>query len=146
MDLGQVTSVVVAVTGLVGAGTAYRLGKRGQRNDEQQQSAKAKLEERIAAFDELESINDRLEKENARLRGESEALRSLIGEAETRGDLRLAQQAARCRDRLDDLIKTVSILQGVVVSEMAKSEAGQAIEDAMRHVAADHPDEQPDMD
>lgn len=143
-DSGSLPSIIVAVTGLIGAATAYLLGKRGQRNDEVQQHAKAKLEQRVAAFDELESINDRLEAENARLVREVERLRDLIGEAEDTGNIRLAQQAARCRSRLDDLIATIAMLQGVVVSEMARTQAGGAIEDAVRHVSADHPEEEPD--
>ena len=68
MDVGTVTALVVAGTGAVGAYTSYRLGKRGQENDKKQQAAAQTLQERIAAFDELESLNDRLEAENKRLR------------------------------------------------------------------------------
>ena len=51
MDVGEVTALIVAATGVLGAATAYTLGKRGQRNDEKQQVAANKLQERIAAFD-----------------------------------------------------------------------------------------------
>ena len=138
--LGDWTSLVVAVTGAVGMYLAHTLGKRGQRHDERQQEAKTELEKRIASFDELESINDRLEAENDRLHEDNDRLRNLISEAEATGNVRLAQQAARCRSRLDDLIAAMSVLQGVVVSEVAKTQAGDAIEDAVRHIADDHPD------
>ena len=142
MDAGDITAVVIAATGLAGVWLSHRLGLLGQRKDAEQQKAAHRLAERVEYFDELESINDRLTAENTRLRAEVESLRTLISEAEARGDIRLAQQATRCRERLDDLIATVSTLQGVVVAEMAKTQAGDAIEKAMRHVAADHPEDE----
>ena len=132
MDGGTVASIVVAGAGLISAVSAYALGKRGQRNDEKQQSAKTKLEERIAAFDELESLNDRLEKENSRLR-------DVLAQTEATGDIRLARQARRCREKLDECVAALSALQSVVLAEVARVAAGDAIEDAVRHVAEDHP-------
>jgi len=133
LDLGDVTAIVVAATGLVGGVTSYKLGKRGQRNDETQQAAATRLQERIAAFDEMESLNDRLEKENLRLR-------ALVDEAEARGDLRLAAQGRRCRERLDDLTTAMSTLQSVVLAEMAQKSAGEAVDRAREHITTDHPD------
>lgn len=132
MDIGGITAVIVAATGLIGAITAYLLGKRGQRNDERQQSAKTRLEERIASFDEMESLNDRLAVENTRLR-------ELLAEAEARGDLRLARQARQCSERLEEIMTSLSALSTVVMSEVLKASTDEAIERARQHIA-DHPD------
>ena len=140
MDGGSITAAIIAATGAAGVWLSHRLGLLGQRKDAQQQEAAHRLAERIEYFDELESINERLSAENTRLRADVESARGLIAEAEATGNVRLSQQAARCRARLDDLISTVSMLQGVVVAEMARSQAGDAIESAVRHQAADHPD------
>ena len=53
MSVPEITGLLIAVTGLLGAFVSYRLGQRGQHVDEKQQAAATKLQERIAAFDEL---------------------------------------------------------------------------------------------
>ena len=132
-DLGQVASFILALVAVAGAITSWRLGKRGQHTAEIEQAAKRSLEERVTAFDELESLNDRLEKENARLR-------ELATEAEVAGDARLARQAHRCREQLEQMTATVALLQGVVLDELTRAAAGDSIEKAARHVAEDHPE------
>ena len=138
MTVASATALIVAITGLVGILLAHRLGLLGQKKDAIQQAAATKLQERIAAFDELESLNDRLHKEIDRLR-------DLLGEAETRGDARLAIQARRCADRLQENVAALATLQAVVLSEIANTAAERAIADAQRHVLEEHPDEQPDL-
>lgn len=133
MQIGDATALLIAASGVAGTYTAYRLSKRGQRNDEKQQAAATKLQDRITAFDELESLNDRLSTENARLR-------DLYAEAETRGDVRLATQARRCRAALDETTAALTALQSVVLAEVSKIAAQDAIEHAQRHVSTDHPD------
>lgn len=133
MNLSEVTALVIAASGVIGTYTAYRLGQRGQHNDERQQTAATKLQERISAFDELESLNDRLSKETDRLR-------VLLTEAEARGDLRLSQQTGRCRERIEELTTAVATLQSVVLSEVAKASAEEAVERAEAHVKTDHPE------
>lgn len=133
MDVGTITALIIAGTGLLGTVTAWLLGKRGQHNDEKQQEAKLKLEKRIAAFDELESLNDRLAQENTRLR-------ELLTEAEATGDLRLARQARRCRAALDETTAALTALQAVVLSEVSRASAHHTVERAQQHVADDHPD------
>lgn len=145
MTLGDVTALVIAASGIGGTYTAYRLGKRGQHNDEMQQEAATKLQKRITAFDELESLNDRLTKDIERLQLENTNLRALILEAESRGDLRLARQANRCREQLDQLGTALATLQSVVVSEIASASAQHAIDLTEQHLSDDHPDEQPDL-
>lgn len=139
MDVSDVTALIIGVSGVVGTVTAYLLSKRGQRNDEKQQEAASKIQRRVTAFDELESLNDRLSKENERLR-------DLYSEAETRGDVRLAQQARRCRAALDDAVAGLTTLQAVVLSEIATVSAGDAITRAEKHMADDHPElDEPDL-
>ena len=133
MDVGTITAIIIAITGLLGWFTSYVLGKRGQRNDEKQQDAKTRLEERIAAFDELESLNDRLTTENARLR-------TLLTETEATGDLRLARQARRCREQLDEVTAALSTLKAVVHDEITRAASDDAIARTSRHVDDDHPD------
>lgn len=129
----QITSFIIALSGILGSWGAWRLSQRGQRNDEKQQAAATNLQERIAAFDELESLNDRLTTENKRLR-------ELATEAETRGDLRLAQQAGRCRDRLAEMTTALATLQSVVLSEVARESAKDAADRGAQHIATDHPE------
>jgi hypothetical protein len=143
LDLGQIASLILALVAVGGAFTSWRLGKRGQVAAEREQAANTRVEDRLQAFDELESINDRLNKDVERLTKENDRLRGLADEADHAGNARLARQAHRCREQLEQLIATVSLLQGVVVQEMARSQAGDAIEAAVRHVARDHPDEEP---
>lgn len=145
MDVGDATAAVIALATAGATYSAWRLGQRGQKQDEKQQTAATRLQERIAAFDELESINDRLGAENARLTGEVDRLRGLIAEAEATGNMRLAQQAHRCRERLDELVASMASLQAVVVSEVARTAAQDAGDRAAEHVRVDHPDEQPDL-
>jgi uncharacterized phage infection (PIP) family protein YhgE len=133
VSVQQLTGLIIALSGVLGTYVAWRLGQRGQRNDEKQQAAATSLQERIAAFDELESLNDRLTTENTRLR-------ELVTEAETRGDLRLAQQAGRCRERITEMTTAISTLQSVVLSEVARASAQEANERAQKHLDADHPE------
>lgn len=142
VDLGQIASIILALVAVVGAITSWLLGRRGQANAEREQAAKNRIEERVVAYNELESINDRLTKDVERLTKENDRLRGLADEALAAGDARLSRQAHRCREQLEQLIATVSLLQGVVVQEMARGQAGDAIEAAVRHVAADHPGEE----
>lgn len=145
MDVSDITAAVIAASGVLGIYTSYRLGKRGQRNDETQQTAAQRLQERIAAFDELESLNERLGVENTRLATENVGLRNLIAEAEAAGNIRLARQAARCRDQITETVAALTALQSVVVAEVAKAAADMAITRADRHLGEEHPDEEPDL-
>jgi len=128
------TALIIAVSGVLGSYAAWRLGQRGQKNDEKQQAAATNLQERIAAFDELESLNDRLTAENQRFR-------ELVNEAEARGDMRLAAQGRRCRERLEEMTTAISTLQSVVLSEVARASAQDASEKARDHLRVDHPPE-----
>ena len=140
MKIADITALIIALSGIIGSLVAWQLGKRGQKNDEDQQAAANRLQKRIAAFDELESLNDRLTTENARLRDENKELRELEHEAETRGDIRLAAQARRCRQRIDETVAALVTLQAVVVSEVARSSAQHDIDLAAQHVVDEHPD------
>lgn len=132
MTVEQLTALIIALSGVLGTYVAWRLGQRGQKNDEKQQAAATSLQERIAAFDELESLNDRLTTENKRLR-------ELVDEAEARGDLRLAAQGRRCRERIEEMTSAIATLQSVVLSEVARESAKDATERARDHIAEDHP-------
>lgn len=132
MDISDATALVIATSALVGTYTAHLLGKRGQKHDEKQQVAASKLQTRISAFDELESLNDRLTTENARLR-------DLYAEAETRGDVRYVAQARRCRVALEQSIEALASLQQVVLDEIATASALDAQERIARHLTQDHP-------
>ena len=101
--------------------------------------------ERATAFDELESLNDRLTKDIERLQTENTSLRALVLEAESRGELRLARQANRCREQLEQVTTALATLQSVVVSEIASASAQHAIDLTEQHRRSDHPDEQPDL-
>jgi uncharacterized phage infection (PIP) family protein YhgE len=133
VSVEQLTALIIALSGILGTYVAWRLGQRGQRNDEKQQAAATNLQERIAAFDELESLNDRLNAENKHLR-------ELVGEAESRGDLRLAAQGRRCRERIDEMTTAISTLQSVVLSEVARVSSSEASQRAHEHVETDHPE------
>lgn len=133
MTTGELTGLIVALTGLIGLFLAHRLGILGQKKDAQQQTAATKLQERIASFDELESLN-------SHLREEINRLRDLLNEAETRGDVRLAAQARRCSARLEETFTALATLQSVVLSEIARADAHDAIAEGRRHVDEDHPD------
>ena len=132
MSVGELTGLIVASTGVLGLFLAHRLGLLGQKKDAQQQAAATKLQERIASFDELESLN-------THLRDEINRLRDLLAEAETRGDVRLAAQARRCSARLEETFTALATLQSVVLSEIARSETNEAIAEGRRHIVDDHP-------
>lgn len=140
MSTGELTGLIVALTGVAALLFSHRLGILGQKKDAQQQAAATKLQERIAAFDELESINDRLTTALANADVENARLRALIDEAETRGDLRLAAQGRRCAHRLSEMSAALVTLQSVVLSEVHRSSAQHEIDLAGQHVAVDHPD------
>lgn len=144
MSLGELSTLIVAITGVIGIVLAHRLGLIGQRKDTEQQQAANKIAERIASFDELESLNDRLEKENARLQAEVVQLRALALEAESRGDLRLARQAGICRERLTEMSAVLTTMQAVVVSEIASASAQHELDLTSAHLET-HPDETPDL-
>lgn len=133
MTVGEITAVIIAVSGVMGLILSHKLGIIGQKNDAKQQAAATKLQERIAAFDELESLNDRLNAEIGRLR-------DLVNEAEARGDVRLAAQGRRCRDRIEELTTAVSTLQSVVLSEVARASASDIARRADEHLSTDHPE------
>lgn len=146
MTVGEAASLIVATTGLIGLFLAHRLGLLGQKKDAQQQAAATKLQERIASFDELESLNDRLGIENTRLRAEADHLRTLIVEAESRGDMRLAAQGRRCRETLDRTLAAMVSLQSVVVAEMSRASTDETVRKAREHLASEHPDDEaPDL-
>lgn len=132
MSVEQLTALIIAASGVLGTYVAWRLGQRGQHNDEKQQAAATSLQERIAAFDELESLNDRLTTENKRLR-------ELVDEAEARGDMRLAAQGRRCRERIEEMTTAIATLQSVVLSEVATASAQHAIDRGTEHIATEHP-------
>lgn len=133
MSVGELTGLIVAGTGLLGLFLAHYLGLIGQRKDAQQQTAATKLQERIASFDELESLN-------THLREEINRLRDLLNEAETRGDVRLAAQARRCSARLEETFTALATLQSVVLSEIARADTNDVIAEGRRHIADEHPD------
>lgn len=132
MSVEQLTALIIALSGVLGTYVAWRLGQRGQHNDEKQQAAATNLQERVAAFDELESLNDRLTSENGRLR-------ELVSEAESRGDIRLAAQGRRCRERIEEMTTAIATLQSVVLSEVARESARDATDSAREHLRSDHP-------
>lgn len=134
MSVEQLTALIIALSGVLGTYVAWRLGQRGQHNDEKQQAAATNLQERVAAFDELESLNDRLTTENSRLR-------ELVSEAESRGDIRLAAQGRRCRERIEEMTTAIATLQSVVLSEVARESARDATDRARDHLRSDHPGE-----
>lgn len=136
MTVGEITATIVALTGAAGLYLSHRLGLIGQRNDEKQQAAANKIQERVTAFDELESLNDRLKTENDRLR-------DLLAEAETRGDVRLANQARRCRQVLEETTAALTSLQSVVLSEVARVAAKDAGEQVEKHLSNEHPEDEP---
>lgn len=139
MNIGELTALIIAITGCAGLYLSHRLGILGQKKDAQQQAAATKLQERIAAFDELESINDRLTKALESADTENRRLRELVTEAEVRGDLRLAAQGRRCGQRLEEMSAALVTLQSVVLSEVAKASARHEVDLASQHVATDHP-------
>ena len=145
MDVSDLTSFIIAGAGILGTYVSWRLGQRGQKNDERQQSAATSLQKRITAFDELESLNDRLSAEIVRLNTEVARLQGLIAEAETRGDIRLAKQASRCRERLEDMSATMVVMQSVVLSEVTRTAAQNQLDLTAQHIADEHPDEAPDL-
>lgn len=134
MDLQGWSSLILALVGVGGLVTSTLLSRQGTRRQEIQEHAAGKLNERIQAFQELERLNDNLREENERLRG-------LLGEAEQVGNHRLAIQAGRCRDRLEDLIAVVAGLRGVVLSEIARASADTATDTAQTHLRSDHPEQ-----
>ena len=144
MSVGEVTGLIVAITGLLGIVLAHRLGLRGQRKESQAQIALGRLQERKDAFDELESLNDRLMAENKHLREtkaeDDQRLRELLAEMEATGNLRLARQARRCREQLDEAIAAIAALQAVVLAEITKASADVALDRARDHLSTDHPD------
>ena len=142
LTLAGVAQLVLAAVAVAGAVTSWVLGKRGARTAETEQAAKQQLEEHMEAFHQVESLNDRLSKELDRTTRDVDRLRADLETMQDVAGQRLAEQGRRCRARLDDLTATLSALQGVVLSEIAKASAGDAIEGAMRHVATDHPEEE----
>lgn len=140
MSVGELTALIIAITGVVALILSHRLGILGQKKDVQQQAAATKLQERIAAFDEMESINDRLTTALTNADVENTRLRALIDEAETRGDLRLAAQGRRCAHRLSEMSAALVTLQTVVLSEVARSSAQNTADLASQHIVEDHPD------
>lgn len=133
MDWDGVSTFILALVGVGGLVSGWFLNRRGQRTQEYQADAAAKLSERAQAFDEVERLNDDLREENERLR-------KVIAETEATGERRLGAQAQRCRNRLDDMTAALAALRSVVLSEVVQASADDALEAAVDHVATDHPD------
>lgn len=131
MDLQGWSSLILSLVGVGGLATSYRLSKRGAKAQEEQDQKAGRLAERVQAFDELESLN-------GRLNDEIERLRKVASETEAAGQRRIEWQAQRCRHRLEELIATVTTLQGVVLSEVAKVSAGESAASATAHIESDH--------
>lgn len=133
MDWDGISGLILALVGVGGLVSGWFLNRRGQRTQEYQADAAAKIAERTQAFAEVEALNDDLKEENDRLR-------RVITEAEVTGERRLSAQAQRCRNRLDDMTAALAALRSVVLSEVVQASADDALEAAVEHVATDHPE------
>lgn len=131
MDFQGIASLILALVGAAGLVTSYLLSKRGQKKDEKQQDAANRLAERMQAFDEMKELLDRHNSELTRMREENERL-------ETKGNDRLERQKSRCRSVIEEMTSTVTALQGVVVSEVAREAAQTTADAAQRHLDRDH--------
>lgn len=131
MDFQGVASLILAFVAVAGAVTSYLLSKRGQKKDELHQEAANRLAERIQTLEEMKTIIGHLREEVSDLRNEIDRIEAL-------GERRLTTQKERCRSRLDALSATLTALNGVVLSEVARASTVEAVEGAQQHVDNDH--------
>lgn len=132
MSVDDLSALILAVVGFLGWGSSVWLQRRGRDDAAKQQKAATDLAERAQAFEEVREFADRAVEE-------AERLRKALEQQEVAATRRLTWQGERCRNRLDELVSTVTALQGVVVSEMARASAHAAVKNAHEHVELDHP-------
>lgn len=144
MDLSGIAAVLM---GLAAVGTTVwtiKNGRKGERKEEEQVVAAAKLAERVQGYDELAGYADRIEK---RL---EEALKRLDAQADKHAaemerlhqgyDRRQDEQAERCRQQLRVALDNVHTLQQIVRDEIAQASALVVEDSAARHIETDHPE------
>lgn len=131
MTVAELSGLILALVAVAGSVTGYVLSKRGQNKEAQQAAAANALATRAQGFTEMEGIVIRLREEVADLRDE-------VDRVEAKGDKRLTEQKARCRSIVEDLSTTVTALQAVVVSEVAREAAQSTSDAAQRHLDRDH--------
>lgn len=139
MDFQGLSALILSLVGVGGLVSSWVLNKRGTRNQETQQVVANRLSERAQTFDEMESLNERLTADNARKDAEIDRLHRQGNERDQISEKRLRWQADRCRTQLEGSATVIQLLQGIVLSENAKQDATEALEDVRDHIEHDHP-------
>ena len=126
VDFNGWAALIVAITGLLGLGSAHILNRRGKRAEQIQTQAATSLAERAQGFDEMESI--------------VEILKAELTRAREQGDLEALQQARRCRTTFDHFMRSFIDLIGQVGSESTRQAAERVLSEVEVHLAEDHPE------
>lgn len=129
LDVGQVSALILALTGAASAYGAHRLNQRGKLEQAVQQTAANKLADRAQGFEEMETVVEWQAKEITRL--------------EARAERESLAQARRCRTALDHFTQSYITLMGQVANEGAKRNAERGLMESEVHLAEDHPEPKP---
>lgn len=146
MDVQDWSTLILAVVGLLGWGTSTWLNRRGADRQHRQAEAAGKLAERTQAFTELEAANERLAAEVTRKDADVDRARAETTRLHDLYERRLATRDERCRATTSSLTAALEALRGVVLSELVRSEARHAIDEANEHLTTDHPPPRPQED
>lgn len=128
------TGIIMAVSGTVVGVGGLVLSRRGQKDEAVQEAAATKLADRVQGYNELAAYTDRIEKQ-------LEKATAALTAQEVTADRRRNEQSQRCRAALSSAMDTLHTLQAVVRAEISKEAAHDAIDEAGRHLAVDHPEE-----
>lgn len=130
---------VMAVGGLLSIIFGYVMSRRGARDTAIQQKAAHALSARIQSFEEIKQHAALAEAAATRASEEATKLREVMREVEADAQRRLDWQADRCTKSLRETTEALALLRLVVINEIDRSAAQDAIDQATRHLALDHP-------
>lgn len=137
MNLSVLGPILLGAAGLVGALSAAVTGIRGLRQTGRTQGAATLLAQRVNALSELESVVTRLRDEVTRLEGLNDRDRVRHERALAEKQVELDESQARCTQQIRLVTEAMETLRAVVVDEIARAAATNAITDAAGH-AAEH--------
>lgn len=152
MDANGLAAVIVALTGALATIGALVQNRRGRAEQARQQTAadqalsdKTRLDETQQALDATERRAERAEAGEERKQLRIEQLESDLDAERDRRRRELQAQEVRCRSTHERLVDTITTLQTVVVDEISRAAAGEAVAMVRPHPHEALPD-LPDLD
>lgn len=135
-NIASYAPLLVPIATILTGWLAYLGVKRGRGIEDSQQQAKNKLDERAQSFTELTAINERLGAENNRLNAARETETARVRAEMERKETAHREAESRCQRQVESLLMQVESLRTVVITEVVKSAADQAIGQGRDHLAS----------